>query len=462
MNQQQIQQDFETILKGKSWWQRFVGSQFVEGISLFIGQVFYVVVQAAQKALGEAFLSTATKRASILAAAEDKGYVGRRVTPSFGTVSVKNKTNRVLHLPVNAHFLSRDQLVYLIREPVELAAGETKSVDVTQLELVQVSKQVTAKETFLAVLLPKSLTATASKVDVYVEQHGKRELWKKAFMFRASNASSKVYVEFYKPTEQLGIRFGDGVNGLIPPVGSTVVLDVWCTDGDTMLVEGQKLTPIGDIAGLDSQIEVITQTPITGGAPAESTEETRQGAMYSTAYDEQIVWGGDYIHFIRTNLGGLTWLRVWGESEEEQSTGVKSLSNINSIFITGHKPALTQEALEAEIFTLLDTVPDKLNKHFKYRPANYMPFKVTVNAQCATHLVPEDIKAKLADALETRFGKDSTEIQNGILLKDLWTFIDDTGLLLDYTLVHTGLMEPTLLNDFVYLDVTGSDIKVSY
>lgn len=35
-------------------------------------------------------------------------------------------------------------------------------------------------------------------------------------MFRLANSTSQVYVEFYKPSEQLGVRFGDGLIGKIP------------------------------------------------------------------------------------------------------------------------------------------------------------------------------------------------------------------------------------------------------
>lgn len=462
MDQQKIQRDFEDILKGKSWWRRFVGSQFVEGVALFVGQIVFMVKQAADKALGEAFLSTAIKRASVLASAEDRGYVGRRVTPSIGDALIKNKTENVIHLPIHTHMISRNQLVYLIQEPVTIEPNDSQMVKLVQLELVKVTKKVVNQDLFMAVLLPKDLTAQASSIDVYIEYAGNRERWSKSFMFRNSNSGSKVYTEFYKPTEQIGIRFGDGINGSIPPLGSTIILEVWCTEGESMLVEGQKLTLIGDVSDLDEKVEISTVTPITGGAPAENTEETRLGALYSTAYDEQIVWGGDYIHFIRTHIGGITWLRVWGESEEEKSTGVKSLDNINSIFISGHKKGVNQDSLQKNIIELLGNIPNQMNKHFKYRDTNYLPFTIKINGKCATHLVPEDVKVKLINALDTRFGKDSKDIQDGILLKDIWAFIDSTHLLIDYNLEVVGVMQSVKLNDFIFMDVVKSSIQVDY
>lgn len=472
MNQQQVQEAFDNITSKKSWWQRFTGSQFAQGISLFVGQVVYVVIQAAEKALGEAFLSTATKRSSILALAEDKAYRGLPITPSFGTVTVKNKSDRTLNLPANMHVISRNQLVYLFPDPMTLAAGAEKEAKILQYELVEVSKKVTAEVQFMSVLLPKDITAKASKVDVYIDENGRRVKWEKSFMFRASNSESRIYTEFYRPTEQLGIRFGNGINGKIPPAGSTITLHVWCTDGETMLLDGQTLTPIDGAEDLADLVTITTKTPITGGAPAESTEATRMGAMYCTPYDNQIVWDSDYRHFIKTHIGGLAWLNVWGEAEEEESTGIMDVANINSIFISGHKPSLTQQALEEEIWSLLDTIPDKLNKHFKYRQAKYVPFTINLTGRCATHLKPEEVKAKLIAALNDRFGLDANRFPRGVdqleldprgvKEKDLWATIEATGLLTIYTIDCVGQMVPTMLHDLIYLDLEASTVEVTY
>lgn len=85
---------------------------------------------------------------------------------------------------------------------------------------------------------------------------------------RLAGSKSQVYVEFYKPSEQLGVRFGDGLIGQIPPEGSTITLKVWCTNGDITLVAGQNLTPVDSAANLANLISVKTTTPITAGAQA--------------------------------------------------------------------------------------------------------------------------------------------------------------------------------------------------
>ncbi|HEY3591754.1 MAG TPA: bleomycin hydrolase [Buttiauxella sp.] len=462
MNQQEINDEFEKIIRSKSYWSRFVGSQFVTGFSLFVGQIYYRVIQALERGLMEAFISTATRRSSILAAAADRSYVPRPITPSTGRARIVNKSDRRLQLPVYSPLISNSQLVYVTMTSIDVNVGEDAVFTVSQMDREEASKFVDTEKDWLEVILPKDVTAECFKVTVYVSIGGEKTEWEKSTQFRSANSTTKCYTEFYKPTEQIGFRFGDGVTGMRPPEGSTIILDIWRTKGETTLVEGQKLTPIDELATIASVVNIATIEPITGGAPAETTEETRQRAQYMTAYDEQIVWGGDYAYFINTKIGGITFLRVWGESEQEKAMGVVDLRNINRIFISAHKPGVTQEQMEAMVYSELETIPDKLNKHFSYMPINPLPFTIEFAGKVSANDVPEDIVIALKAKLEERFGINSTKLENRILLKDIWTFIDGLKLVMEFEFEAIGLTPGNQLNDFVYLDTENSTVEITY
>lgn len=68
------------------------------------------------------------------------------------------------------------------------------------------------------------------------------------------------------------------------------------------MVAGQNLTPVDSAANLANLISVKTTTPITAGTDAETTEITRNRAQYYLAYDDQVVWGGDYTYFLVRNI----------------------------------------------------------------------------------------------------------------------------------------------------------------
>ena len=96
-------------ITGQTWWSRFVNSQFVQMHAIFGAQLIYIARTFASRGLTEGLISTATRRSSILAVAEDRSYVGRFVSASYGTTSITNKTDRDITLPAGAELLANDQ-----------------------------------------------------------------------------------------------------------------------------------------------------------------------------------------------------------------------------------------------------------------------------------------------------------------------------------------------------------------
>ncbi|EPT8338465.1 hypothetical protein ASU80_20480 [Enterobacter hormaechei subsp. xiangfangensis] len=467
MNQKDINDQFNALLKKDSWWSKYADSQFVAMIALFVGQMVYRCWQYATRALQEGFISTALKRSSILAAAEDRGYVGRRIAPSTGMVSITNLTAERLQLPIYSTFESEDLVPVLLTDAVDLAAGETKSVSASQLEVYSVEKTVDAAEPFFTVMLSKEMTAKCHSIDVYVtEPDGTSEQWEKSFMFRNANNTSNVYTEFYKPTEQIGIRFGDGSTGRIPPTGSVISLDVWCTQGQVTIVEGQKLIPVDELADYEQSISVVTASRISGGTPAESTEETRARAQYFVSYDEQIVWGDDYVFYLKNTIGGMSWLRCWGEEEQESYTGY-DIRNINRIFLCGHKPGIGQEQLHLLFLERLAVIPDKMNKRFSLVPVNYSPISIRFIGKVPSTSVPNEVELTLKNDLDVQFGRDSFKFDTGSgyepITKDkLWAFIESLGIFTEYELEVEGSLVAANLEDFIYLDTSTSTFDIAF
>lgn len=476
MSIQDLLDKFNGQLQANSWWKKFTNSQFIQMMAVFGAQIIYAAQSSAERGLAEGFISTATKRSSILAAAEDRNYIGHLITPSWGSVKITNKTDEPIQLPVFAEFLSLAQLPYVTTDVIYVPAGRSVIVsDVRQMERVSVSTTIEAEAPFFTVMLPRDITEETVSLDVYVTEDGNKTLWENNPLFRLSRGTSKHYVMVYKPTEQLGVRFGDGAIGAMPATGSKVDLEVWCSQGDTTLTQGQKLTPAGNIADLNSKIEVVTMTPITGGKGFETTEETRNRAQYYVTYDEQVVWGGDYKYFLNRTVPGMSWISVWGEQEQEESTGIKSLSNINTIFFCGHMPGFSQEELEAQIMAAVEAIPNELNKRFRYVPTNEEPFTLTLSAVAKKSVIISDAKNEVQKALEARFGRDAStfgdtyqsDVSAGkhfsqVQVKDLWRVIEELDLFLSYEVTTHNMKEALQLNDFIYLDVANSVIEIKY
>lgn len=465
---------FNGLLAKNPWWARFANSQFIQMMSIFGAQIIYMAQSHARRALGEGFISTATRRSSILAAAEDRGYVGRLITPSWGRVKIRNKSANDIQLPAHAEFLSSLDLPYVTTDAVTIPAGKTVTVDnVRQMEKVIISSEIETARPFYTLMLPRDITAEAASLEVFVTTNKQKRKWIYNPMFRLSRSTSMHYVLVYRPTEQLGVRFGDNSSGVMPEAGSQVDVEVWCSQGDTTLAQGQKLIPAGNIAGMVESLEVITDTPITGGGGIESTEETRYRAQYYVAYDEQVVWGGDYRFYLHSHVKGLSWLNVWGEQQQEAATGKRDLMNINTIFICGHKPGISQEELESQFRSSLASIPNALNKNFRYMPLVKKPFIITIKGIANKNIVINEATKTIKDALEARFGFDAPtfgdDLERGtnpddqnvqVKIKDIWTCVNELALLNRYEIEVIGMQTPENMNDFIYLDTGNSTFEI--
>lgn len=451
------------LIEGNSWWSQFVGSQFVTMLATFIGQMVYRCQQFASASLIEGFISTATKRGSILAAAEDRTYVGSRVTPSTGKLLITNISTQTMTLPQYSTFLSDDQYPYLTDDIVTVPVGSSATVGLSQLEIVDIITAVDEEKEFYEVLLSRALTEVCYKIEVLITIDGVETKWTKSTQFRMATSTSKVYVEFYKPTDQLGIRFGDGTIGMIPPAGSTIKLKVWCSNGDITLLANQDLTPSNDSAFLADYITAKTSTSITGGTDIESIEATRNRAMYYLSYDNQVAWSEDYTYFLKRNIPATTWLSAWGEEEQEKLAGRMDLLFINRIFISGWFPGKTQAELRELIMKTLKNVPNPLNKRYVYVEAAEKPFTITITGEIPASLTSSVVIKSLKKDLEARFGKDSKHFdpeETGsyalIKVKDLWSFVDQLNYFSTFEIQVNDMQDSNGFNDFVYLDVENS------
>lgn len=468
-SQEEIKSEITALAEKNSWWAMFVGSQFISMLATYLSQLCYRCYQYAANALAEGFISTAANRSSILAAAEDRGYVGERPSPSTGKASLKNTTSSLISVPQYSSFISDDELPYLTTEYTDIKAGETVTVPVSQLEIVLLKQSITTAKQFMEILLSKDLTAVCHKIDVIVTENGKDTVWTETRAFRLASNTSPVYVLFYTSNDQIGVRFGDGTIGRIPPVDAVVTLRVWCTNGDTTLLTGQTLTPSDASASLGDFLEAQTVTSIAGGTTAEDIEITRQRAKYFPAYDDQVAWGGDYTFFLKRNVAGTSWFKAWGEAEQEKIDGAMSLRNINRIYISGYHPQFSQAELESQTLMALKKVPNEMNKRFAFITVNELPFSITLTAVIPASLTRATVLSSLTKSLEERFGRDSKYfdpqgVGDYILIKkkDLWAYIESLGYFEDFSISYQNWHESNGFYDFVYLDVAASVFNINF
>ncbi len=456
-----IREEFETILNNSTWWKRFIGSQFVAYLSLFVAQVVARCTQAAERALQDSFLSQATRRAAILAGAEQRGYVGAKAVPSTGSVLITNTTTSRITLPSYTQVVAPNQTIYSITDAIDVLAGATVSLPVSQIETLTLTHTVTEEKSWLSIVVPVEYTEQISNIVVRVNG----EVWEHSFKFRNTGRTSKVYMEYYKATDQYGVRFGNGANGLLPTVGDVIELDLWLTDGDTFLLDGQALTLAENqgIALSNAALKITSETPITGGAEPEDIESIRNSALYFESYDEQIVWDGDYRAYIKASMNNIVWLSVWGEAEQEKLTGVKDLDNINTIFISAYAPDVDETLLGEQIIALFDG-REGYNEKYRHVPRTDAVFTVNVTGVVYDSANPTDVEKAVYEALEAAFGEEVRD-KGEIYIKNVWAAVEaiaaDQGIE-SFDIEADGILSTIPIDTYQYIDMDNSTITFSY
>lgn len=463
MTLKDIQTLFDQLINNSKWWSKLKNSEFVNYIVMFVAQIYFRAEQVSSRRLQEAFLSLALKMSSILAHAESRGYVARKRIPTKKKISISNNGVASLQIPADTVLYSQDNdLHFLLRSAIVVPAGETVETQCIQAELKSFSTSVDVEKKFLEKKLDVATSDEIAELKVYItEPAGKRRQWHSTFLFRNTTFDSPAYVEFYSSTQQLGIRFGNGISGKIPLIGSTIEIECITTQGFCELASGQTLNFINNQT-LNSQLTVTTGETLVAGAEREDMESLRQNALYHTNYDNNIVFDGDYNFFTKRNIGGLTWFRVWGEKQQEKLKNKSSLDYIAKVYLSAYHPELSQSALMQALDDLYANV-DTLNITYLPTECRTKPFTVNLNGQVLSTSNPEEIKGIIIKALKDSFS-DSVPNHNGnITHNNIWKVVEDLGLLTRFKLETSEDLDlPVDIDTFRYLHVEESHINITF
>jgi hypothetical protein len=417
-----------------------------------------------ERAMQENFLSTALNQSSIMAHAEDRGYIPRKAIPSTGTVSIRNDGAASVSIPEGQMFKSGYGLDYRVAIPDTLAPGVTVSADISQLSQQIITIIATEAKPYYEVLFDAAITANIAQIDVSVDQQDGAGYvsWQLARLFQNTLPDSTVYDEFYTHTGQMGIRFGNGDYGKILPMDASVRIVLWLTEGETVLQAGMSLAPSGsvlDINGAVAKLICTVSVMADGGAPIETSEELRKNLLYWPLYQEQLVWQEDYKYFLRRAFPEILWINVWGESEAEAQLGYKNVDFINKIFISAY--AENGEAISSDVMTKLQDIR-LLNRRFQWVFPVVHYFYVSIVGKISSKYASETVRSRIYASLETSYGLDSRSRKPDVLLKEIYALVEATGYFADgdYTVELAGNHEISALNQIIAIDMEASTIEI--
>ena len=457
---------FKSLIGSTGSWAKLVKSQFVEHIAIFQSWALRSALWRVERAVQEFFLSTAINDSSIMAHAENREYLPRKTTPSKGLTRITNNGASSVAIPSDTVFLSSPQVDYLIRSAVNILPGGFADVEMSQLsKQTPLTVSITEETPFIEILFPAEMNGKITDFDVYLDMGAGFEKWVYARLFQNSASDAKVYDEFYSHTNQTGIRFGNAIFGMIPPFGSTIHVDYWTSEGSTSLVAGQPLQLVSDIldfAGEPADLTVVTLESIDGGGARESTSEMRKNLHYWPRYNKKLVWDDDYVFYLKNRIAGISWMKCWGEGDQEQETGF-DVQNINKIFISGY--AADNADLSVDVLAALADVP-LLNRKFAWVAPIQSTFTVSITGKVSRSMDISTAIDGIKTVLEDSYGAGSMTREESINFSDLYDKVRDTKYFNDpgahYQIVLAGTTVPTQLKEMVSIDIESSVFDLTY
>jgi hypothetical protein len=463
MTLEEIKTLFNQVIAQSSWWSKFKSSEFVTYIVTFVAQIYFRANQLSARRLQESFLSLAVKASSILAHSESRGYVARKRIPTKVTLFITNNGDTVMYMPKYTALYSSDgDLDYLLTEAVTIPAGETVETNCIQGEIVYFENDVTESKKYLT----KELDVTTSKAiaEIYVsvtDPEGNENEYASSYMFRNATSKTLAYVEYYSASQQVGIRFGNGISGYIPTLGSKINLECITTEGFTEIASNQALTVLDDDT-LNAALVIVTGDTLVVGSDREDIETSRNNALYHTNYDNTVVFDADHAFFTRRSIGGLTWFRAWGEKEQETLMGAPDLDFIGNVYISAYHPNITQAKMLESLAETYSAVK-VLNIVHVPVACQLQPFTVTINATILTSNNPATVLGVVENALNAAFSSSVADHDGVISYNAIWRTLESTGLLTSFNVtVNADLDVPAAINTFRFLDVASSDINIAY
>ena len=457
---------FKTLLAEVESWKDLKDSQYVKMLATFINWAIEDAAFKVDRARQEAFIDTALNRSSILAHGESKEFMPRKPIPASGTATIVNQGESAFKIQRGTEFTAGSGITLTLMEGVFVPVGGSVEATFEQRSKDTFDFTVDERKPFYEILLDREISHKVVSFEVYVAEDGENYVqWKYDRILTNSYSDTLVFDEFYHFTDQIGIRFGNGDFGRIPPLGAKIRVDATVCEGEVVLMEGQTIWPTSDIIDENGQTALSTitvSTTIQHGSSQEGTEEMRRDLHYAPVYNERIVWENDYKYFLRRRYPDIVFAIAWGEETSEKMWGYK-LENINKIYICAYSPErnIKEACLEA-----LRDVP-LMCRNFEWYEPVHVPFSLTVTGEVLRDCLIIEVKQAIITALEEAYGKSSRTRRDIVLLNEIYELITDTGFFVRTTgawfevEVH-GSIEAAYAYQMLSIDIEATELNITY
>lgn len=229
--------------------------------------------------------------------------------------------------------------------------------------------------------------------------------------------------------DQLLIRFGDDINGNIPPVGSTVTV-TYRTGGGTsgrigtgVIDESRQIVPEEPFKAAVS-VRFRNPTPSIGGTDRETIEEAKKRAPRAFSTRDSAITSQDYTHIASTFAHP-----VFG-SVSKAMAAVKTGLNANrvEVYALGEGPDNTPVTPNAGLKRSLANFLDERNvltDSVVVLDGQIKPISLDINVTVSREADGSVIETRVRDAISTFFEIDNWDMGQPLFLSQVYKIINE-------------------------------------
>lgn len=262
----------------------------------------YYIDRAAQ----EAFLTSATKRESVLGLANLFDYTPRFRAAATGTVYVTNSSAASVSIPAGTSFsgVYNDTLYSFYTSSANTAASaSTIGINVTEGKLY--SNQTVTSSANGQIGQRYTLPATGvvpSSVRVFVaEGGGTATEWVRTANVNTLPPNTAGFSVYVNTDETVEIVFGNRLSGKIPSTGSTITTTYATCSGAAGNVPANTITSFAN--STPTGLAVGTSTALSSGADTESIESIKRSLKATIRTQERAVTIQDFADYANLTTG---------------------------------------------------------------------------------------------------------------------------------------------------------------
>lgn len=405
----------------------------------YMGDVLHYYID---RAAGEAFITTATQRESMLALANLFDYTPYSRRAASATVSVSNTSSSNVVLPANTVFIGTSEtgnLTFFSNEEVTLVSGQTTLVGVTEGAIVEeevLTNSASGRPNQRYSL--SKLNVVSNNVQVFVYEDGVTATpWNQVVDVSLAVTNSSTYSVSVNADNETQILFGTALAGRVPPTNSKITATYTITSGADGNIPQNKITSFLTLQ--PTGIAITSSTAATGGSSGESIESIKASLKATIKSQDRAVTINDFVD-LALRIPGVYRATVKYEP---------SISGGGSVTIYGMPYISDYPSYSSNTVSVLASVREQIVSSIQ--PVSMLG--VTVSAASSITLVPKTITATIyvdssyvansvkravEDSLNVLFDLGALEFGEDLRIGDVYKTIHDVEGVLYATVTLAG------------------------